>query len=447
MTQTNRKVTIIGAGLAGLAAALDLHKAGWHTTVLEARDRVGGRVFTIHEGFKGGQYAEGGGEFIEDFHSRMQALIKEFGLNLDRVGGMSGWTELLALDGKVGRASDVALWGADLNADLTKIWAAIGELGKQVPDPQHPTQAPEAATLDQHSVADWLESLDVHPLARKAFAGRIQSEYTLDPKYYSLLDLARWGAFYYADVNRPRLAFRIHGGNDLLPKAIAKVLPDVRLNAPATKIVRQGEHLTVEYANGKVESDFVVLAIPFGPARQIVFEPPLPEETQGMLAGLTYGAVTKVLIQYDRRLAELGWDGRVLTDLPMTCTWYPTERLDGPYDIVTVYTGAEAGKEFSAMSDEVRIQTAIAQVEQVCPGSAAHMVTARTIAWPNEPYTQGSYGAFALGEITAYWERLRQPIGHLYLAGEHTAVHQGYMEGAVESGQRVAEEIMGIVPQ
>jgi monoamine oxidase len=141
----------------------------------------------------------------------------------------------------------------------------------------------------------------------------------------------------------------------------------------------------------------------------------------------------------------LGWSGHVQTDLPITCTWHPTESQAGGYDIVTVYTGANAGAEFSALSDAERIKTAIEQVEQVCAGSAHYVVAARTIAWPNEPFTQGSYMAFGLGEVMAYWALLRQPVGRLYFAGEHTVVHQGYMEGAVESGQRVAAEIMARV--
>jgi monoamine oxidase len=440
-------VTIIGAGLAGLAAALELNRAGWQVTVLEARRRVGGRVITVRDGFAGGQYAEGGGEFIEDFHTRLLALIQEFGLEVDPVGGMDGWTEWLALDGQVGAASDVARWGIDVSAETEKIWAALAELGEQVPDPARPHTAPQAALLDRQSASDWLKTIAVHPLAKKLFVARLRSEYTLEPDHYSLLDLARWGAFYYRDHQAGRKAFRIRGGNDLLPQAMARVLPDLRLNSAVVAVRTLNHKIEVEYqtSESRVEhvlSDYAVIATPFRPLRQIKFEPALPVGTQSMIDNLTYGTVTKVLIQYNRRLAEMGWSGRIMTDLPMTCTWPPAERLGGPYDMVTVYTGANAGAEFSKLSDEDRIKTAIAQVEQVCPGSAQHVVATRTIAWPNEPFTQGSYAAFGLGEVTAYWALLRQPVGHLYFAGEHTAVHQGYMEGAVESGQRVAREIL-----
>lgn len=443
-------VTIIGAGLAGLAAALELNRAGWQTTVLEARQRVGGRVVTVRDGFSGGQYAEGGGEFIEDFHPRMLALIQEFNLQLDPLRGMSGWTECLAFEGKVGPSEAVSVWGLDVGIEIEKVWAALAELGQRIPDPEHPTTAPDAQALDQQSAAAWLASLDVHPLAKKTFAARIRSEYTTEPEHLSLLDLARWGAFYYARPDYERGAFRIRGGNDQLPIAMAQALPDVRLNAVVSAI-RLGESngeviycsqtsdVTLEQT---IRSDYVVLAIPFGPARHIAFEPPLPSKTQAMLSGLTYGQVTKVLIQYRRRLPAMGWNGQVQTDLPITCTWHSTESQGGDFDIVTVYTGANAGAEFSALSDAERIKTAIEQVEQVCLGSAQYVIAARTLAWPNEPFTQGSYVAYGLGEVTAYWELLRQPVGRLYFAGEHTAAHQGYMEGAVESGQRVAREIM-----
>ena len=377
----------------------------------------------------------------------MIALANEFGLELEPVSGMGEWTRWLALEGKVGRADAAALWGADLAREEMKVWSALAELGKRVPDHEHPESAPEAASLDKQSAADWLNVLAVHPLARKVFVAHIRSEYTVEPEQHSLLDLARWGASYYARPELEHASFRITGGNDQLAWAMAKALPDVRLGAVAKKIKWGEADLEVEYrdqtSNVKLQtSNYVVLAIPFGPLKQIEFEPPLPPDYQALISGLSYGAVTKVLIQYSRRLQELGWNGQVMTDLPITCTWHPTERQAGPFDIVTVYTGAEAGRRFCALSDQERIKVAIEQVDKVCPGSAQCVVAAKTIAWNNEPFTQASYAAFAPGEVTAHWELLRKPLGRLYFAGEHTAVHQGYMEGAVESGQMAAAEIM-----
>ncbi|HNB55285.1 MAG TPA: NAD(P)/FAD-dependent oxidoreductase, partial [Anaerolineales bacterium] len=297
------------------------------------------------------------------------------------------------------------------------------------------------------SVKNWLDQLNVHPLAKKVYAARVRSEYTVEPEKLSLLDLARWGKYYYEDPFAPRIAFRIRGGNDQLPLAMARALPDVRLNCPVIAIEHDAEQTLVTYRTETgetqtIQSREVILAMPLGPMRTITFNPPLPPAYQAAVNGLTYGAVTKVIIQYSCRLVELGWESFVLTDLPITCTWHPTLKQEGAHDMVTVYTGATAGASFTAMSDEERIRTAIEQVEQVCPGSAQYVVTAQTIAWGNEPFTLGSYAAFGPGEVLAFWDLLRRPVNRLYLAGEHVASHQGYMEGAVESGQRAAREII-----
>ena len=439
---------IIGAGLAGLTAARQLDAAGWKTTVLEARHRVGGRVFTLRDGFADGQIAEGGGEFIEDFHERMIGLAGELGLELVPVGGMEAWDDWLALDGKVGRADDAALWGADLKAEAERIWGALAGLGDAVPDPENPQLAPGAAALDGQSAADWLAGLDAHPLAKTVFESRIRSEYTVEPHQESLLDLARWASFYYRDPGEARASLRVMGGNDRIPQRMASALPDVRTGAAVTAIRWSEEGVEVEYkrVDGRIErprADWAVIAIPFGPLRTIRFDPPLPEDMRRAVDELTYGAVTKVMIQYARRLPELGWTGRVLTDLPITCTWPASESLRGSHDIVTVYTGAEAGKSFTAMDDDARIRAAIAQVDRVCPGSAQYVAAARTMAWVNEPFTQGSYVAFRPGEVRAFWGPLRKGVGPLVFAGEHIAAHQGYMEGAVESGERAAAILLG----
>lgn len=439
-------ITIIGAGLAGLAAARDLHHAGWLTTVLEARSRVGGRAYTFRDGFAEGQYAEAGGEFIEDIHGRMLALAQEFGLALDPVRGMGEWTRRIALADKHGEADDVALWGFDLAAEIEQVWRELAVLGTAVPDPTNPLTAPRAAELDRQSAGDWLNGLDVHPFAKTVIITRLRSEYLAEPDQLSLLELARWGALYYGDPTDEGDSFRVRGGVDQIPRRMAAELPDVRLEAVVTAVQQNESGASVTFRqNGQthtVETSYVVLAVPPGPARQIAFDPPLPAAHQAAFHSLNCAPVTKVIIQYRRRFWEdWNWRGSLLTDLPITCTWQPTITQAGASGILTVYTGAKAGADFSAMNEWERIETAVTQLDQLFPGSAALVNHSRTMAWLNEPFSQGGYTLFQPGDVTAHWQTLREPAGRVYVAGEHTAVHQGYMEGAVESGQRVAEII------
>jgi monoamine oxidase len=446
MTIHNRTVTVIGAGLAGLSAAYELNRAGWNVTVLEARERVGGRVYSVRR-FSNGLVAEGGGEFIEDRHIRMIAYAKQFGLQLGRVGS---WQQQAgdwgAFDGKSGRLSDEKIWGTDLHSEIEKVWEAVAGLAKYVPDPNQPQASHEAERLDAQSALDWINALDAHPLARKYFIQHIRSEYTAEPECFSLLDLARNSAMYYSTVQRP-LNWRVVGGNDLIPEALASTLPDVRMNAVVTSIHLLPDEVAVNYKQGDSRltshSAFAVLAIPLTTARLIDFNSTLPRAHQSMVNDISYGAVTKVMIQYRKRFwDETGWNGRLITDSPIVITWLATSHIESEDGIITAYTGGGPGATLAALSDEERIRVAVFELEKVFPGSADLIEHTATIAWPNEPFTRGSYMALAPGEVTAHWKTLFEPAGRLFFAGEHATAIQGYMEGAVESGQRAASSII-----
>jgi monoamine oxidase len=446
MHSNNRTVAVIGAGLAGLSAAYELGRAGWTVTVLEARHRLGGRVYSLRN-FSNGLVAEGGGEFIEETHTRMLAYADQFDLKLGRAGSWQGQDEDWgAFEGKSGPLSDARIWGANLQDEVEKIWLALAELGELVPDPHQPQEARSAELIDRRSTAEWIHSLDVHPLAKQNFIQHIRSEYTCEPERHSLLDLARNARMYYSTIDR-KTNYRVAGGNDLIPRALAKTLPDVRLNAPVKSISVLPDEVTVTYQQGDTYSTiaaaFAILAVPLTTARRIEFHPPLPEAHQRMVNEVSYGAVTKVLIEYRRRFwNDRNWNGRLVTDAPIVLTWHATSHIEDEHGILTVYTGGGPGARLAALSEEERIRRAVGEIERVFPGSSDLIECTETVAWPNEPYTRGSYAAFAPGEVTAHWKTLFEPAGRLFFAGEHATPIQGFMEGAVESGQRAARTIL-----
>jgi monoamine oxidase len=194
----------------------------------------------------------------------------------------------------------------------------------------------------------------------------------------------------------------------------------------------------------KLSSAFAILAMPLTAARRIDFHGSLPSAWQRMVDEVTYGAVTKVLVQYRERFwVEHGWNGRLSSDLPIVLTWHATSHKESQPGILTVYTGGEPAAKLAALSDEARIHLAVGEIEKLFPGSSELVEHTATVAWPNEDYSRGSYMALAPGQVTEHWEALMSPAGRLFFAGEHATPIQGFMEGAVESGQRAARLILG----
>ena len=252
---------------------------------------------------------------------------------------------------------------------------------------------------------------------------------------------------YYTEVDK-HPSMRVLGGNDQIPHALADALPDVRMNAAVTSIRLKPDGASVSYEQADshltLDSDFAILAVPLTTARLIDFNGSLPAAHQKMVNEISYGAVTKVLIEYRKRFwIERGWNGRLTTDAPIVITWHATSHFEHERGILTAYTGGAPGAKLSAMSDAERIDTAVSEIERLFPGSSDLIENVNTIAWINEPFTRASYMALAPGEVMQHWQTLFQPAGRLFFAGEHATAIQGYMEGAVESGQRAARTIIG----
>jgi len=250
-----RRVVVIGAGLGGLAAADVLHRAGIDVVVLEARDRVGGRVHTLR-GFAAGQVAESGGEFLDSDHTVMRGLVRRFGLRLDDLTQAgSDQPGCVYLNGR--RFTEPGLYTSEVNNEIDRFYTALSRLSDPL-DPRDPVAG--GAGLDRHSAADFLDSLRLDPQARLAIEHDIiRDDYDVEPKDLSLLFLAQGDSLPAGQAER----YRIHGGNDQVPRALRRTLGGrVRLSTPVTAVAQDAHGVTVTAAGTKFRADACILAAP-----------------------------------------------------------------------------------------------------------------------------------------------------------------------------------------
>jgi monoamine oxidase len=407
-------VVVVGAGLAGLVAGYELERAGFEVTVLEARSRVGGRVVTLRKPFLDGQHAEGGGEYIDTTHARLLAYAKRFVLKLEDAQAGPDLDGALYLDGR--RRRDPDAYPDRLDTRSEQLAARLGSGS----DPLR-----RGGALDRRSLADLMDDLSITGLPRTIAERDAFDEYGVEAAELSLLFHVQQYAVTRDQPDSGVERYRIRGGNDQLPRRLARDL-DVRLGTPVWHIERRGHKVRA----GDVEADWCVLAAPLPALRNVVFEPALPAPLAGAVAELQYGAIAKTPVQYGKRFwLELGLSGDTLTDLPIGSTWDATNAQRGRRGILMTYGSAPGVRE------------AIDGVDRVYPGSAALALTGVSIHWPDEPYSGGSYSAYAPGQMTRFYAALRRPVGRIFLAGEHTDSLAGYMEGAVRSGRRAAAAI------
>jgi monoamine oxidase len=432
------RVIVVGAGLAGLSAAWELERRGWQTTVLEARQRIGGRCHTLR-GFAGGQVAEAGGEYVDTTHRLMRHFAERFGLRLDDVrGSQAGYEDAVYVGGGIQALGQFA--GGEDWDELERFYAQAWRLARplDVADP-----AAAGAAYDRRTVAEFIDEVGVAGRARELLDREIRDDYAIEPEKLSLL-------FFLTETkvswNTPEAgveAFRVHGGNDLIARGFAgRLARPPYLGALVTEVRSTASGVVVTAGGEEVEGDHVVLAAALPGLRGVRFEPPLPATVAAAIRELQYGPITKTPLQYAQRFWHRGgWSGETLTDLPVSTTWEATDRQPGRRGVLMTYASGDAGLAAAGLPGPDRVAATAAQLNRIYPGSAALLGRTASIPWSDSPLNGGAYSAFAPGQVTDFWTALRRPHGRIHLAGEHTANFCGYMEGALESGLRAARRI------
>lgn len=433
------RVVVAGAGLAGLSAATALEARGAQVTVVEARERVGGRVWTIRGQFAGGQHAEAGADLIEDEQKQVLNLARELGLKPVRI-----LREGFGFYGPGARGKRRIHQGPGSLAAIAKLLK--GEIDDFKLSEERWDSA-VAARLSRMSVWDWLEMTGAPPAFKAAMRG-FRGFFLADPEDLSLLPLVEQ----FAESGPPGggRIFRIPGGNDQLATRLAKRLRGSLLLESVVRRVRQrkgGVTVTIDDRAGRrteISADYFVCALPASTAREVVFEPGLPEPQRDAIAHLRYGCATRLLLQFERRFWKK--PGRPVafgSDLPTGAVWDGNEHQRGPRGILSFVAGGRASKEMQEILARDGEAGVIRHIEWL--GQPSAPLASRTIVWEDDPWARGGYAYFDPGFDPLWRAWLARPAGPIVFAGEHTSIKfQGYMNGAIESGLRAAAEIGAI---
>jgi monoamine oxidase len=446
-----RRVVVVGAGLAGLTTALDLVDAGWDVAVLEARDRVGGRVHTLHAPFSEGMHAEAGGESIDEGHHALLAMIRRFGLTTERRQPQKPYDAVTYYKGKRTRLPlFLARRNGGVLAEIVNYSDAEAALGDGI-DPAFPERAKNAERLDATSADAFIASQHLSPEADFIVRLQMRALYNAEPKDLSLLFLAQQAAQTAredtTDVDSLLLTetMRIRGGNSKLPNAMAKALGTrLSLGQPLARVEHTADRVRVTTATGAtLDAAWLVLATPMQPLRRVTFAPALPNALAAAIGGLDLGDAVKVVREYTTAFwTPEAFSGFTIADLPFGVAWSPTDSRVTERGLLTQFVTGAPARYAAGLSEDARRYEFLQQLQRVYPEAKRHATThIATMAWRNEQYTGGGYAVYKPRQMAPFFSSIVHGTGRIRFAGEHTCTLAGYMESAVRSGHRVAKEI------
>lgn len=447
MTTDVMRVVVVGAGLAGLTAAAELTTAGAEVTVLEARDRVGGRMLGVP--VSEGVVADGGAAYLGGRHTELIRMLGEHGLCLTSTE-MAGDSTFLFSDRRTVTASRVPPIDAVALGDL---FDRIEDLVEQV-RPEAPWETPRAEHLDRLPVARWMADEVKHPDARTFFPLFLGEMMAADPTTISVLHMAFYlrsggGLRYLNAFEGGAQEWRIDGGAHQLCVSLAERLGDrVRLRQPVHAIEQDTEGVAVQCVSdddgtrSQYRADRVVVATPPLLAQQIHFWPALPVPRATLAT--RRGCAIKVHLGYEapiwREHGLSGWS--MSADGPLVST-VDDSPADGSAGLLTGFVTGAAASDFSMLPAAEQHDAALAHARRIFP-ELPPPARCTVTDWLTEKYSRGCYAALlGPGDWLRLGPTLTQPHGRVHWAGTETSLDFfGLMEGAIRSGRRVANELI-----
>jgi monoamine oxidase len=447
----SKKVIIVGAGMAGLVAADELLRAGHDPLILEAKSRVGGRVYTIREPFAPGLYGEAGAMRIPRSHKLTLALIEKFGLQVYPFT-LSNPNAYCYLHGKKLRMAkilanpgllDFDLFPHEHTVDPNQLWdEALAPFAARLETDGYDAWDRIVEEYDYYSVREFLEQEGWSEGAIERFGLLNNQEAVMNSSFLELLREEIGG--YYTNL------VQIEGGMDRLPNSYLPLLKDrIRFGAKMTAIDQSPVDVTIHYSTAsgrfKENGDYAILTVPFPVLRHIETLKPFSKEKQRAIRQLHYDASAKILIQFRRRFWEEDngiFGGGTVTDLAVRNVFYPEHgRETGRGVVLASYTWSEDAQRWGSLSPSDRIVQSLENLAQIHPQVLKEYEVGTSKMWHDDEFAGGAFALFDPGQQTQLYKHIISPEGRIHFAGEHASLTHAWIQGAIESGLRAAYEV------
>jgi monoamine oxidase len=439
------EVIVVGAGLAGLTAANELSRKGRDIQVLEARDRVGGRIFT--EATASGWTIDRGGQWLGPTQHRMRRLCNEFGI---RTFATHCEGEHFFDDGEKVRRYRGRIPSLSL-PQLVELQVASMCLERMCERLPGALDDPRAEALDVDTVTTWRTRLLRSRGARQLFDVAVRTVFGAEPSELSALWFAhylRTGGGFAAHIDTPGGAQqdRIVGGAQPIADALARPLGDrVRCNTPVRAVEQSAHGVTVHTDRGPLRGVRCVIAVPPTMVLRIAFTPALPGARDLALQRMPMGATVKFFACYERAFwRERGASGAYASTRGPVSMAIDNTAHDGAWPSLLMFVVGRDAYGWSRRDEGERRRAVLTQMARAFGDEVLRPVEIIEQDWAEERWTRGCPVGNALpGVLTALGAPLATPTGRIHWAGTETAdAWTGYMEGAVQSGERVASEVL-----